>query len=260
MGAFVSSQAFLPPRHLIVSPPSGSVNAFVDLPRCGVRVPILFLRSAHPRAKTLFFAHGNAEDIQLLGEFAAFLAHNLRVNFCAFEYPGYMGTSWITPQSVPLVPSEYATLEAAEVSLQWLLRQEGIAAPDVVLYGRSLGSGSAVHLAAHCAQNNVPIGGLVLQSPIASAVRVVFPNIWFTLPFIDIFANVDKIGSVKCRTTIIHGTADEVVPVANAIHLESLIPAHLRVPALFIDGAFHNNIESQYTHVWLSHLARFVNE
>lgn len=249
----------MPPRHLLVAPPNGAMNAVVDLPRCGVRVPILFVRGPQAHAKTLFFAHGNAEDVQLLGDFAMYLSRTLGVNFCAFEYPGYVGTSWIDARNEPLLPSEPATLEAAEVSLQWLLKQDGIAAKDVILYGRSLGSGSAVHLGAHCARNNVPIGGLILQSPIASAVRVVFPNIWFTVPFVDIFANVDKIGTVQCQTTIIHGTADEVVPFANALHLDSLIPPHLRFEPLFIDGAHHNDIEARFTNVWQTHLARFVN-
>ncbi len=63
----------------------------------------------------------------------------------------------------------------------------------------------------------VRLGGLVLQSPLCSAFRVVF-NFRFTLPG-DAFPNIDRMPRIKCPVFIIHGTWDEVVPFRNGERL-----------------------------------------
>ncbi len=255
MGNFVSSQAFLPRQHAHVRFANPSNVHFIDLPSSGVRVPLLHIRR-DAREPTLVFAHGNAEDLMMLESFGEFLGARLNVNFCAFEYPGYAGTSWIDSRPEPLVPSEALTFEAAEGALDWLLAQQ-VPVERCVFYGRSLGSGSAVHLAVRCAERKQACGGLILQSPIASAVRVVLPNIWWTIPFVDIFANIDKVPRVQCRTTVIHGTADDVVPLQNGRALNDAIPSAWRAPPCFIEGAGHNDVEL-FTEQWLAHLAQFL--
>jgi abhydrolase domain-containing protein 17 len=261
MGAFVSSQAFQPPVRRFVRFQNPANVHFRDLPKSGVRAPLLYVASGRTNAKTLLFSHGNAEDLMSLEPFATFLVNRLGVNFCAFEYPGYPGTTWLDEQrnAEPLVPSEGATFEAAESCLDWLISDRKTPVGSIVIMGRSLGSGPSVHLAAvHCVSRGLDCGGLVLQSPIASAVRVVFPNSWFTLPFIDIFANIDKIGSVRCRTTVIHGTADEVVPLQNGQQLFAAVPAQLQSTPLWLAGAHHNDVE-QFTEQWLGHISAFLD-
>ena len=71
--------------------------------------------------------------------------------------------------------------------------------------GRCLGTGPSTDLA-----SRNPVRGLILQSPIMSAIRVVMKS-WTTLPF-DIFANCDKIHKVNSPVFIMHGKLDNVVP------------------------------------------------
>lgn len=109
---------------------------------------------------------------------------------------------------------------------------------DIIVYGRSLGSGAATELASTCAA-----GGLILQSPIASAIRVVSRQP-FTLP-IDIFANIDKIHRVNAPLLIVHGDNDEVVPFRHGQQLFAAAKA-TRKSNCWIQGAGHNDIEASY--------------
>lgn len=71
-------------------------------------------------------------------------------------------------------------------------------------YGRSLGSGPTCQLAEELAADGVELGGVMLQSPLASAFRVAF-NFRFTMPG-DLFPNIDRVKGVACPMFIIHGT------------------------------------------------------
>lgn len=71
-------------------------------------------------------------------------------------------------------------------------------------YGRSLGSGPTCQLAEELAAAGVELGGVMLQSPLASAFRVAF-NFRFTMPG-DMFPNIDRVKGVACPMFIIHGT------------------------------------------------------
>lgn len=258
LSAFVASMAFMPPEPSIFERWGPPANISVlELPKSRVRIPLLY--AEQPAARfTILFSHGNAESLAGLRSMARFMNSELECNFAAFEFPGYAQTAWIDENCTePLLPSEATTLEAAERALTWLIEERRIEPRTIVLFGRSLGSGAAVHLAANCGKSDVPLAGLVLQSPIASAFRTMMPGLWWTLPY-DIFANIDKIGDVRCTTTIVHGTADRVVPIANAKQLAAALPPALLFEPLYIEGAGHNNIERQFGHLWLEHMRKFL--
>lgn len=258
MGQWISSLVFRPPPVR-----RGSIRRdlhTIDVPSIGVRIPILYVRTSRSTARqtTLLFAHGNGEDLALIESLIRYTVDTLGVSVLAFEYPGYGESVWIDASITdPLLPSEARCYAAAEAAFDWLVHQRGIASTDVVLYGRSLGSGSAVHLAVRCAALDMPCGGLILQSPIASVVRVVMPRMCMTLPLIDMFANVDKAAAIKCRTTVIHGVRDRIVPVECARQLDAALPECAHTPALFIEGADHNDIELHRA-AWCAHMNSFI--
>merc|ERR1712039_850157 len=104
------------------------------------------------------------------------------VNIFAYEYTGYgMSTGEPYEQAI------YADIEAAFKYLRDII---GVPWSEVVLYGRSLGSGPSIHLASRTA-----VRAMVLQSPLLSIFRIAFSS-GLTLPG-DMFANVDKIGHVN---------------------------------------------------------------
>jgi fermentation-respiration switch protein FrsA (DUF1100 family) len=220
MGAAVSS--------LVFQPPAVSYERDVNLIWLQTAlhdvVPAFFIdRDAR---LTLLFSHGNAEDLGMILQYFRELSQDLKVNVFCYEYVGY-GLSTGTP-------SEEGVLACAEAAFKYVRDILGIPWNKVVLYGRSLGSGPSVHLAALTAAR-----GLILQAPLMSTYRVAM-NFRFTLEG-DAFPNIDLIDKVVCPTYIIHGTKDEIVPVSHGEELYR----KLRNPysPYFVDGGGHNNLE-----------------
>lgn len=178
---------------------------------------------------TFLFSHGNAEDLGLIiGSFRD-VSYILEVNVFAFEYTGY-GMSTGEPREEAF----YADIDAAYKYLRDII---GIPWHEVILYGRSIGSGPCTHLAARHA-----VRAMVLQSPVASIYRVAFDT-HVTLPG-DMFPNVDRIGQVCCPIYIMHGTKDEIVPIAHAEQLSGACRKSTHYPPYWVENGGHNNLDS----------------
>ena len=135
----------------------------------------------------------------------------------------------------------------------------GLQPEQIVLYGRSLGSGPSCYLAAKTAAEGRSVAGVVLQSPLLSAFRVAF-NFRFTLVG-DQFPNVDLAQSIRCPTFIIHGTIDEVVPFWHGQDLFNAVRPEWRAKPFWVEGAGHNNIEAllRSTGAFVDCLAEFLD-
>jgi len=194
---------------------------------------------------TLLFSHGNAEDLGMIIQYFREVSHILEVNIFAYEYTGYgMSTGEAYEQAI------YADVEAAFKYLRDII---GIPWEEIVLHGRSLGSGPSVHLAAKTA-----VRALVLQSPLASIFRVALPSPGnVTLPG-DMFPNVDRIGQVECPTYIIHGTKDEIIAVNHAYDLEKNCKEGLAYPPLIIENGGHNNLELMARQPFYDNFVKFL--
>jgi fermentation-respiration switch protein FrsA (DUF1100 family) len=187
----------------------------------GTEIAVLHL--PNPKAHyTLWFFHGNAED---LGDLEPFLVALRDRGFAVFavDYPGY-GLSGGSP-------SEEALYVASRAAGQFLRTTLGVPAEKTLIYGRSLGTGPATQMALE----ETP-AGLILQAPFVSVFRVV--TRWRVLPF-DQFVNLQKIPKVKCPVLVMHGSMDEVIPFRQG---EAMFAA-AREPkrSLFVPGAGHNN-------------------
>jgi len=116
-------------------------------------------------------------------------------------YRGYGGN--------PGSPSEAGLYADAQAALDFLER-EGIAAGRLVLYGESLGTGIAVHMAAQR-----PVAGLILESPytsIAALAQYHYPFVPASLLIWDRFDSLSRIGEVKAPLLILIGGQDAIVP------------------------------------------------
>lgn len=194
----------------------------------------------NPAAKhTLWFFHGNAED---LGSLEPFL-HEMRARgyaVFAYDYPGY-GVSTGRPNEKAI----YAANTAAARYLQDTLK---VSLSRVILVGRSLGGGPATDLAAR-----EPVAGLVLQSAFMSVYRVMTRV--RLLPF-DQFENLRKIPRVQCPVLVMHGTADEVIPFKHGEKLYA--EAAGKKSHLWIEGARHNDFVSVAGERYWSALREFT--
>lgn len=177
----------------------------------------------NPAAKhTLWFFHGNAEDLGALEPFLREM-HARGYAVFAYDYPGY-GVSTGRPNEEAI----YAANAAAARYLQDTLK---VPLSRVILVGRSLGGGPATDLAAR-----EPVAGLVLQSAFMSVYRVMTRV--RLLPF-DQFENLRKLPRVKCPVLVVHGTADEVIPFKHGEKLHAAAPG--KKSHLWIEGAQHND-------------------
>jgi len=179
----------------------------------------------HPAAEyTLLVSHGNAED---LGDDRDWLEglHRAGFNVFAYDYQGY-GTSQGRPTEKGAYDDETAAYDYLTTNLK-------IAPGRIIIFGRSVGSGPAVHLAARR-----PAAGLILQSPFVSAFRVLtrVP----LLPF-DKFPNAKEISNVHCPLLIIHGVNDSVIGLWHGKKLFELAnqPKHF----VAVEGADHNDLD-----------------
>mmetsp|Transcript_23906 Transcript_23906/g.33206 ORF Transcript_23906/g.33206 Transcript_23906/m.33206 type:complete len:516 (-) Transcript_23906:40-1587(-) len=176
----------------------------------GSRIPVHIVK--HRRARcTVLYSHGNSED---LGPMISnqYLSEWFRGNYVSYDYTGY-GYSEGGQHTEEHV---YNDIEAV---YKYLITEAGISPDEIILYGRSLGSGPTVHLASTKPKG---IAGMVLESALLSIVRTqcrCVSNTWKA----DIFANIDKIEKIEAPSLIIHGTRDCVVPHYHGQYLQSHI-------------------------------------
>ena len=143
---------------------------------------------------------------------------------------------------------EQAAYDDEDAAYGYLTVTRGTPPDRVIIYGRSVGSGPAVHLAA-----GKPAAGLILQSPFVSAFRVLtrIP----LLPF-DKFPNYRDIRKVHCPLLIIHGDADTVIPSWHGRKLYGL--ANEPKKFVSVQGADHNDLETVAGKSYLECLQQFV--
>lgn len=149
---------------------------------------------------TLLFFHGNAGNISHRLESIAFF-HRLGLSVFIVDYRGFGESSG--------KPSVNGTVQDARTAWQWLTKQRGVPASDIVLFGRSLGGGVAGALAAE-----VKPKALVLESTFTS-LHEMGKKMFFWLPgflFIEDYATADKIGTLRVPLLVTHSPDDEVVP------------------------------------------------
>lgn len=194
----------------------------------------------HPSATyTLLYSHGNAED---LGEIEPMLQHigAAGFNILAYDYRGY-GTSDGTPSEA----NTYVDITAA---YDYLTQVRGIPGDRIILLGRSVGGGPATDLA-----TRVPIAGLILESTFTTAFRTVIPIPIF--PF-EKFNTIAKLATVHCPVLVIHGTADQIIPLQHGQQLWAAAPQ----PKAFwwVQGAGHNDLVWVAGHVYEKTLQDFT--
>jgi len=189
-------------------------------------------KAAQAGNPTVVYFHGNGGNLGYSGFKARGLLDAGYGVFLA-GYRGYGGN--------PGSPSEDGLYEDARAVLNYL-RENGIEAPDVVLYGESLGTGVAVRMAAEMAVVE-PVAAVVLEAPYGSIVDVAsghYPFVPAGLLLKDRFESVDRVARIDAPLLVIHGEADSVVPVAHGRKLYHA--AQEPKIAVWIPGALHNNL------------------
>ena len=193
---------------LMFHPVKGRYNAttrgYVDIGTNGVKVAAIVYGPEHGSPpsqglrrgkKAIIRCHGNAEDALSTLDMLEPLAE-AGYTVASVDYPGY-GLSDGSPD-------EEGCYRNVHRLYDWLIEKRGFKPEDIIINGFSIGTGPATELAA-----TRPCGGLILEAPFLSAPRVVTH---VRLLPVDPFPNLKRIGAVKCRVLMIHGTSDRVIP------------------------------------------------
>ena len=208
--------------------------------KSGSKIQVLYINR---NAKYTFIcSHGNAEDIYLVQSWLhGFFLKQVEVNCVVYEYTGF-------GESNGRMPTEESLYQDIETVYLYLTENLNISSDNIILYGRSIGSGPSCWLA-----EKYDVAGLILHAGLMSGLRVVF-NLRWTLPF-DKFPNIDRMKNIECPTYIIHGRRDEIVPFYHAQELYD--KAANPYPPYYVDGAGHNNIE-KYALDYLTRIKMFI--
>jgi len=176
----------------------------------GESLNVLLFNTPQPSKGLILYFHGNADNLQRWGEYAVDFT-DLGYDVLLLEYRGF-GKSTGTPSEVNL----YAD---ASTFMQWA--QTNVPHSRLIIYGRSLGSAVASHLATEFTP-----ALLILETPFDEIKGVVYPPFrpfLYFLPARHTFSNKQNLLRVKSRKVIIHGTDDWVVPLSSALKLKPLL-------------------------------------
>jgi len=165
----------------------------------GVRLHGWFIEGRSSRV--LLFFHGNAGNIShRLESIRQFT--NLGLSVLIIDYRGYGQSGGKT--------TEKGIYRDADAAWRYLTEDRGIAASDIVIFGRSLGASVASWLAAQ----HQPLA-LIVESSFTSVPDVaqeIYP--WLPARWLSRFnhATRDYIRDVRCPVLVTHSRDDEIIP------------------------------------------------
>ena len=232
--------------------PSTSENAFetLDIPVAdGVTVGARFY-AVGPNQPTILFFHGNGEIVADYDDIAP-LYRAMGVNFLPVDYRGY-GRSSGTPTISAMLADARTVFDFVG---EWLSARSY--RPTIIVMGRSLGSASALEIAAAYPSKTA---GLIIDSGFADVmgllVRLGAPRP-ARVAADTVMRQEDKMATYHGPTLIIHGTDDLIIPVADADALFHACPSPVK-RLLKIEQAGHNNLMAVGMKAYLQAVAELV--
>jgi len=211
---FFAQRSMLFPRPPVSMAPDRPADARqVWLPTSFGKVEAWYLpprAASATSAPLLIFTHGNGELIDFWpSEFEP--PREWGMGVLLVEYPGY-GRSQGSP-------SQASITEAMLAAHDWARAQQGIDAGRIIPYGRSLGGGAAVVLAA---ERNSP--ALILESAFSSVAA--FARGFYAPGFLirDRFDTVTAVKKFNGPILVLHGTQDTIVPPQHGADIAAAAP------------------------------------
>ena len=178
-----------------------------------------------PGKPVILYFRGNAQSFSREHErYESFVAAGF--GFLAFDYRGFPGS--------PGELTEAHVLEDGLAAFDWLAAK-GV---PIALWGRSLGSGPATYVASQREAES-----LLLETPFRSAVAVAaerYPFLPVGLLMADQYPVDQWIGKVAEPVHVVHGTADNTIPVHHGREVFALAPNPDGIT--IVEGAGHDGL------------------
>lgn len=183
---------------------------------------------SRPARGVVLYFHGNRDHLERWGnELSPFLERDYAA--LAIDYRGYGKSEGD--------PTEEGLYQDGMLAYRWAVAR-GYRPEEIVLYGRSLGSGVATYIAARADARL-----LILETPYNSIEGAIESRLaGLALPFSVAarFPNEEHLKRVDEPVRIFHGTNDQVVPYASARRLQPVLKPGDRFFSLH--GADHHNV------------------
>lgn len=168
-------------------------------------------------ASTILYLHGNGESRAFywnMEKYTKLLGDPEIREIVAMDYRGFGDSAGVA--------TEEGLYEDATTIFNWMC--EELELHDIIIYGHSLGSAVASHLASTVSRSNRrPVAGLILEAPFTS-LQTLISDWWHTylpsslypgryvLQNLDVFPTSEHLHQVECPILILHGAQDKVIP------------------------------------------------
>ena len=196
-------------------------------PDKGTNLNALLFESSDKKGIVLYF-HGNAGSLRSWGNLSAQFT-SLNYDLLIYDYRGYGKSSGNI--------SEKAFFSDAQFIYDEL--RKSYSESEIILYGRSVGTGIAAHLASY---NNPKL--IILETPFFSLKDIAehyypwLPSFILKYPF-----RTDRfITKIRGEVILIHGTDDEIIHYGSSLKLQKLLKEGDMLYT--IKGGRHNNLAS----------------
>jgi uncharacterized protein len=200
----------------------------IALPSDGAVISALYFKADHPKGVVLYF-HGNAGSLRSWGAVAATFVQR-GYDVLMPDYRGY-------GKSSGHIASEQMLHDDAAVAYRYLLGR--YPEEQIVIYGRSIGSGIATYLA----KSHRP-RMLILETPYFSLKEIVrqhYPFVPGALLKYPLRTDL-WIGDVGCPVYLFHGTSDDLIPHGASQRLAALVRTEHQL--ITIVGGGHNDLSN----------------
>lgn len=240
------------PRPDIAAFPSSGPDAVIRIPvEKGIRIGAKF-HMVDKASPVILFFHGNGEIVSDYDDMAM-IYQRMKINFFPVDYRGY-GFS----DGFPTVTSMLRDAHMIFAFVKEWLTQHDLSGPLVVM-GRSLGSASALEIAASYPDQ---FSGLVIESGFAFAVPLL------RLVGVDVdklgiteessMSNLEKMRSNRKPARIIHAEFDHIIPFSDGVALYDACPVPDK-KLVMIEGADHNSIFYHGMELYMKTLRDFLH-
>ncbi|XP_054281656.1 lysophosphatidylserine lipase ABHD12-like [Macrosteles quadrilineatus] len=184
-------------------------------------------RQSMANATVVLYLHGSAGTRASSHRLRVYrLLNKINYHVFALDYRGYGDSKGFAKNETDLI-------EDAKAVYTWI--RERVISGHILLWGHSLGTGVAAHLADLLVSRGDPLSGVIMESPfdnMASAVRahhlakIVAPVPWFEHCFIqplydnDMAFSSDKhLSNITTPVLIFHAKDDKVIPYEQSVQL-----------------------------------------
>jgi fermentation-respiration switch protein FrsA (DUF1100 family) len=188
-----------------------------------------FLQKNGENNKTVLYFHGNGGNLYHRISYCQIL-WEMGVNVFLVSYRGYAKSTG--------TPSELGIYEDGATALRFVRDSLGVAENDIFIFGRSLGTAVAVNTSM-----NRELAGVILVTPLSSGFEMakkMVPAISSIAK--DSYDSKKKIGDVKSKLLIIHGTEDNVIPFEMGVEIFEAYQGEKKF--IQIDGGGHNDLQA----------------